>query len=230
MTTYMEAALQTVREKNAATETSTHMATGVLPISIVIACNQHHQGHQVQKLNIWLERLFCQLQQQPVLMHGLELAVISAHDYPTVHQPMASLESISSIPLLAARGSKLTLAQSLDTALSMLLTRIEEYKQHSLKAKRPWLLIVTDRAGTDYVDDTRARIERYKASYEVIPFVLNFGDFSPALAPFSLGRQINININSTGDINQWLVDNLINVLRTKQGTVHLTPPPQKQAE
>ncbi|MGR5167583.1 hypothetical protein ACPV5L_10250 [Vibrio astriarenae] len=228
MYTQLEEALQAVQNKNAATQPSASRITGVLPMAIVIACNQHHQGQPVLQINTWLEKLICQLQQQHDLVQGLELAVLAAHDYTTVHQPLTPLENLSAIPLLAAKGNKVTLAQSIDSALSMLLTRIEEFKHDGIKAKRPWMLIVTDRVGTDFILDTQARLEKYKNSFEVIPFVLNFGDFAPDLERLTLGSQITVNLNDVEPINAWLELNLLNVLRTKQGQVQLTAPPRKR--
>ncbi|ABM03322.1 hypothetical protein Ping_1510 [Psychromonas ingrahamii 37] len=152
------------------------------------------------------------------------MVLIQTADYCRVISPLKRVEDINSIPLFGAYGKDLAMAQGLEVAFNMLLTRVHQLKKKQVKVKRPWLILFTDGLGSDYDKETAKKLYRYSLENKLIVFIVNIGKETDDLAKFSSIAPLVINISKIESIFTWFYNSFTEIILAEDGIVILKAP------
>lgn len=217
--------LERVNELNhQANEKQRLLQDKTLPVAIVVAVNKKAQGPPIKAINDSIENFILNIKRHKETRHNLELALIQTADYCQVISALKPVEDIDSIPLFGAYGKDLAMAQGLEVAFNMLLTRVHQLKKNEVKVKRPWLILFTDGLGNDYDEETAEKLHRYSLDKQLIVFIINIGEEAEELAKFSSIAPLVININKIENIFTWFYDSFTEIIHTDDGIVSLKAP------
>ena len=195
-----------------------------LPVAIVVAVNKAAQGASIKAINDAIETFILNIKKHKETKHNIELALIQTSDHSRVIVPLKPVQEINAIPLLGAYGENLAMAQGLEVAFNMLVTREHKLKKHQVKVKRPWLILFTDGMGNDYGAETAEKLRRYSSDKQLIVFIINIGKEDKELAKFSSIAPLVINMNQIEKIFTWFYDSFTEIILTEEGIVSLKAP------
>jgi len=194
-----------------------------LPVSIVFALNESSQGGLLNSLNRSLVTFIETLKSQRATA-AIELALIQTSDHARVSLPLKKVSEIRSTPLLSAYGDELAVAQGVEVAFTMLVSRYKKLKEQQKPVKRPWLILFTDGIGTDHYHETAKKLRAYSEDKRLIIFIINVGEESASLATFSTIAPLNVTADQIGNMFNWFNNSFLNILKTKEGAVSLSEP------
>jgi len=194
-----------------------------LPVSIVFALNESSQGGLLNSLNKSLVTFIETLRSQRE-SESIELALIQTSDHARVSLPLKKVSEIRRTPMLSAYGDELAVAQGVEVAFTMLVSRYQKLKEQQKAVKRPWLIIFTDGIGTDHYHETAKKLRTYSEDKRLIIFIINVGEENASLATFSTIAPLNVTADLIGNMFNWFSSSFVNILKTKEGTVSLSEP------
>jgi len=194
-----------------------------LPVSMVFALKESSQGRLLNSLNEGFAQ-FTETLKSQAITSSLELALIQTSDYARVSHPLKKVSEMRTTPILSAYGSELAVAQGVEIAFTMLVSRYQYLKEQHKAVKRPWLILFTDGMGTDYHLETAQKLRAYSEDKRLIIFIVNVGEADDSLATFSTIAPLEITENQIDNMFNWFSNSFLKILNSKEGEVSLSEP------
>lgn len=110
---------------------------------LVLDVSGSMRGERIKALNEGLATFFDDIRENYSLADALEIAIITFDgEVQTLVQP-ALVDDIV-LPTLKSRGGMTNLAGAIQSAIDLVETRKQFYRQHGVSYKRPWIIVMTD--------------------------------------------------------------------------------------
>ena len=145
------------------------------PVALVLDTSSSMDGAPIQELNEGLRIFIEQVQKDEIASFSVELTCITFGSIPDISLPFTNVADIQAAPQLSASGST-----SMGAAITLALQQLEErkalYKKTGIPYYQPWLVLMTDGAPTDSVQEATRRVHRLSADRRLAFFGVGVGD------------------------------------------------------
>ncbi|WP_419871491.1 vWA domain-containing protein [Candidatus Pristimantibacillus sp. PTI5] len=145
-----------------------------LPLCLVIDVSGSMSGPPIEQLNKGLEQMLAELCANPLVTSALELAVVKFGGSVQVLQTFDKVTDMR-LPRLHAGGSS-PMGEAVRLALQMLENRTKLYSSIGIDYYRPWLIVMTDGAPTDSIDEAAQQMNVWEKDGKINVFAIGTGE------------------------------------------------------
>ncbi len=192
------------------------------PVVLLLDTSYSMSGERIQALNEGLQILEKELKEDTLAAKRVELATVTFgpvaleqdfHDAKDFQPP--SLKADNNTPM----------GEAVEFGIRMLEQRKAIYREHAINYYRPWIILITDGAPTDNIDEAKRLVWDGEKNKEFMFFAIGVEDADmPALADLSLRDPLKLRGLAFNELFSWLSSSLSAVSQSQPGTGGVTIP------
>jgi uncharacterized protein YegL len=145
------------------------------PVALVLDTSTSMSGAPIKQLNEGLRLFIEQVQKDEIANFAVELICITFGSVPEISLPFTNISDIQAAPPLSTSG-----CTSMGAAITLALQQLEErkaaLKKSGIPYYQPWLVLMTDGAPTDSVQEATRRVHKLSGEGKLAFFGIGVGD------------------------------------------------------
>ena len=145
------------------------------PVALVLDTSTSMSGAPIKQLNEGLRLFIEQVQKDEIASFSVELICITFGSIPEISLPFTNVSDIAAPPQLSTSG-----CTSMGAAITLALQQLEErkaaLKKSGIPYYQPWLVLMTDGAPTDSVQEATRRVHKLSGERKLAFFGIGVGD------------------------------------------------------
>lgn len=178
----------------------------------------------IDALNEGLDLFVTQLAKDDLARRRVEVAVVTFGSTVTVETGFETVTNLA-IPVLETRGLT-SLGEAVETAVELIETRKQTYRDNGIAYYRPWVVLVTDGAATDSITTAASLISEAETNKKLAFFVVGVegADFE-MLNQLSTRQPLKLDGLKFSEMFMWLSTSQTRVSSSTPGdTIDLPSP------
>ena len=175
------------------------------------------QNGAIGQLNAGLNRFKMEVCENKQTKEILDVAIVEFNTKHAVIQEFVPVEYIKPVELTARGGT--VMSPAIDTALEMVTERSKFYRRAGTEPYKPWVMLVSDGAPSDNIDDAAKKIKDMEDAGKLSFRSLGVGDFDSKVLHKLSGQKVMKLTDGTDftDFFDWVNKSMRSVSQSSPG-------------
>jgi len=148
--------------------------TARVPICLVLDTSYSMGGNPIDELNKGVRMFFDAIKEDEIAQYSAEISIVTFGGSVTKLLDFDNINN-QSVPLLTVDGMT-PMGEGVDTALNLLEQRKKEYSNAGVDYYQPWMVLMTDGAPTDSIENSVEKTCRLVNSKKLTIFPIGIGN------------------------------------------------------
>lgn len=185
------------------------------PCVLLLDVSASMRGAPIEELNHGLQAFQAQLLEDSLAMKRVEVSIVTFGPVD-IAEPFQGAESFQA-PILSSQGAT-PMGEAIETALDLVQTRKNDYRQNGIAYYRPWIFLITDGAPTDNWQHAAAMVKEGEGSKAFAFFAIGVeGADMETLAQISVREPLKLDGLKFQELFRWLSSSLRSVSQSTPG-------------
>lgn len=194
------------------------------PCILLLDTSGSMSGAPINALNMGIQTFKSELMGDILASKRIEVAIVTFESLVDVVQDFVTVDSFN--PPVLGTGGSTSMGAGIHQALDMVQERKEQYKANGITYYRPWILMITDGAPTDDVQQATQRIIDDEENKRVVFFAVGVeGADIELLRQISVRPPAKLDGLNFSELFIWLSTSMKGVSQSKVGDQVALPAP-----